>query len=162
MTREDKKSFMVINLTKIMKKKVATISIASETKNRISMNNYTKLTGSKKENILCALLVNLCVNTNAISAENFLTLYNWFVTTLYQGIVIDTNMHPLFKRSKLLKEARTLKGDKTENLINRESCIKIANFISNNDKDFAEALDACYTEFEIRLLLFSFSPGCAV
>ena len=96
----------------------ATIQIKAETKKRISVFNYTSLPGTKRENILCALIVNLCVSTKPISAQCFLDLYNWLVGTLYQGIVIDDfDKRTLIKNSTLLEEAYSLKGDETENLV---------------------------------------------
>ena len=145
-----------------MKKTTASIQITLETKNRINLSNYADLAGTKKENILCALIVNLCASTDPITAEIFLTFYNWLVATLYQGIIIDFETHPLFKDSVLFKEAYSLKGDETDNLINRKSLLKIANLISNNDKIFEKELDSCYTNFEEKLLLFSFCPGCLI
>ena len=142
-----------------MEKTFATIQITPETKKRISIDNYTNISGTKNENILCALIVNLCASTNPITAKNFLTLYNWLVPTLHQGINIDLELHPLMQDSSLLKEALSLRGDVTENLINRESCLKIANFISNDDKNFAKDLKYWYNDFEMKLLLFSFFPG---
>ncbi len=143
-------------------KTVSVIQITSETRRRISLDNYKELTGTKNENILCAIIVNVGTIGVPLTAENFLMLYNWMVGTLHQGIVIDFSLHPHMKGSLLLKEARLMKGNKTENLIKRDSCIKIANFISDNNEIFAKELDSSYTEFEIKLLLFSFSPGCAI
>ncbi len=139
-----------------------TIEFTDETRKRITLENYTELGGTKKENILCALLVNLGTKNLPITAENFLKIYNWFVTTLYQGIQINTTVHPCMNGAKLYDDARSLEGDESENLISRESCIKIASIISNNNTAFVSELDSCYTDWEVRLLLFSFSPQCAI
>lgn len=146
----------------MIKKTPSTIQITEETKKRITPQNYTKLPLTKQERVLCALIVNLSTKETTLTAENFLQIYNWFVGTLHQGIKIDFEIHPSIKDTELLNEAYLLKGDETENLINRKSCIEIAKLISNNDETFARELDSCYTEFEVKLLLFSFSPNCAV
>ena len=145
-----------------MNNALTTIQITPETKERITVLNYTKLPLNKKEAVLCALLVTLGTNGIPLPAENFLEIYNWFVGTVYQGIKIDFEKHPSIKDTTLLQEAHALRGDKTENLIKRESCIRIANCISNNDEVFARELDSCYTNFEVELLLFSFSPNCSL
>lgn len=140
----------------------ATIQITSDTKERISLYNYETLSDKRQENIICALMVNLCASTNPIPAKDFLALYNWFVGTLYQGIIIDFNVYPQIKDSKLYEDVTSLAGDKSENLINRDSVMRVASLISCNDEAFAKALDFAYAEFEMKLLLFSFSPGCIV
>lgn len=133
---------------------MSTIQITAETKKRIGIHNYKELFGTKKENILCTLFVVLAYERISITAYDFLIVYNWLVGNLYQGIIIDFSKHSTIRNTDLYKEARLLKGDKSENLIERETCIKIANFITNNNETFVKELDSCYTNYEIELLLF--------
>jgi len=145
-----------------MKKEIL-IEITGEIKNRIGIHNYADLPGTRKENILCTLFVVLGSENVPLTAENFLMMYNWLVGTMYQGMIIDFSKHPTIRGTNLYKEACSLKGDATENLINRESCMKIAKFIFNNEA-FNKELDFCYTNFEVSHILFSFSfsPACSI
>jgi len=140
----------------------AAIQILPETKNRISIENYTELPGTRDENILCALLVNTCASTIPITPDSFLYLYNWFAVTLHKGIKIDFSKCPSLENSQLVNDALRLKGYETDSLLNRNSCTRIANLISNENEVFAKELDFVYTNFEAKLILSAFMPGCAV
>lgn len=138
------------------------IRITSETKDRIRLDNYTSLTSNPKENVLCGIMVATCSSTEPLSAKNFLLVYNWFVTTLYKGINVNLDIHPSLKDSELYQEARFLKGDDLLGLSNRESCLRVADLISNGNKEFGQELDAEYSKYEAVLLLSSFFPGSVI
>ena len=140
----------------------SSIQILPETKMRISIENYTELPGTLNENILCALMVNTCASTRPITPDLFLNLYKWLADMVYQGINVDFTVHPLLKDSQLLKDALRLKGDETENLKSRRSCMQIANMISNHNEDFAKELNSVYTNSEAKLLVSAFLRGCAM
>ncbi len=138
----------------------ATILITDETKQRINLENYNTLTSDHKQNVLCAMMV--CFyrgGESPISADLFFAIYQWWVTTLYQGVVVDFDTCPDFRDTQLLRDAEALRGNKDGNLLDRQPVMRIAEIISNNDKAFLKEVEARHTYFEQMVLLSAFMPG---
>ena len=113
--------------------------ITSETKIRISPENYEKQKGTKLENMICGLIVNLCISEDPMTPKQYLGVYVWILNLVYKGLSIDYALYPEMKGTLLSKEAGSLRNIDL-GLLKKEPCINIANLISENDKKFESIL----------------------
>jgi hypothetical protein len=125
-------------------------------------NKYHCIEGNKEEDVICALFVVVGAVGIPLDADNFLKIYIWLIQTLYAGINVDIKLHPQLDGSQLLMDAKEMKGRKGSLTLERETILKIANFISGNDKEFEKTLDIAISVWESNLLVHQFFPGSTV
>jgi hypothetical protein len=134
-------------------------AITRELQESINLDAYHCIDGSDEGNILTALFVALGTPGFAITAKQFLAVYIWLVQTLYAGIRVDFGRYPKLAGTRLWTDAYNMQHHATPNLLEPDSILRTARFVSVNDPTFMEALDTEITMWEATMLVSQFFPG---
>ena len=135
------------------------LCMTPEVQGRVDCNNYHCIEGNKEENIFAAIIIVLMVTGEHITPKQFLTVCVEVAKVLYAGIQIDLDRHPRMRDSRLLADARAMKGFNGTSHLSEGALVNIANRITGNDRGFEEALKSEISLWEARLLFSQFFPS---